>query len=108
MYVIYAIINCELIQLVNFIMEKFVVWGEYCKDAIQRREPYRKEHLNRLTNLKKNNILVTLGPTKCNRYVFGIFNANDESEVKELIEQDIYWAKSIWVSFEVYPWINAF
>ena len=108
MYVIYAIINCEFIQLVNFIMEKFVVWGEYCKDAILRREPYRKEHLNRLNNLKKNNILVTLGPTKCNRYVFGIFKSEDIEHIRSLIKEDVYWREGIWTDFEIYSWIQAF
>ena len=45
-------------------MEKFIVFGKYCDDAITKREPFREEHLNRLSNLKKRNILITLGPTK--------------------------------------------
>ena len=89
-------------------MEKFIVFGNYCEDAICRREPFRKEHLDRLRNLKDRNILVTLGPTKCTKYLFGIFNANDEKELKELIEEDIYWKKGIWISFNIYPWVQAF
>ena len=89
-------------------MEKFIVFGKYCEDAINKREPFRKEHLNRLITLKDRNILVTLGPTKCTKYLFGIFNAKDENEIRELIEKDIYWQKDIWISYEVYPWIQAF
>ena len=89
-------------------MEKFVVFGEYCKDAINKREPFRDQHLNRLKNLKDRNILVTLGPTKCTKYLFGIFNANDENQLKDLIEEDIYWIKGIWNNYEIYPWIQAF
>ena len=44
-------------------MEKFVVFGRYCEDAIIKREPFREQHLNRLKNLKDRDILVTLGPT---------------------------------------------
>tara|TARA_B100000287_G_scaffold379262_1_gene382251 strand:- start:224 stop:493 length:270 start_codon:yes stop_codon:yes gene_type:complete len=88
-------------------MEKFVVWGEYCKDALLKREPYRKDHLSRLANLKEMNILDTIGPTKCSRFLFAIFNANNENEVKQLIENDIYWEKGIWISFDIYPWIKA-
>ena len=61
-------------------MEKFVVFGRYCEDVISKREPFREQHLNRLKNLKDRNILITLGPTKCTKYLFGIFNANYESE----------------------------
>ena len=89
-------------------MEKFIVFGKYCEDAINKREPFRKQHLNRLANLKDKNILVTLGPTKCTKYLFGIFNAKDKKELRKLIEKDIYWQEGIWVSFEIYPWIQAF
>ena len=89
-------------------MEKFIVWGEYCKDAITKRERFREEHLNRLSSLKEQNILITLGPTKCTTYVFGIFNANNEKEVRALIEKDIYWQNGIWISIDIYPWIQAF
>ena len=71
-------------------MEKFVVFGNYCEDAIIKRTPFREQHLNRLQNLKDQDILVTLGPTKCTKYLFGIFNANDVKELKDLIEEDIY------------------
>ena len=89
-------------------MEKFVVFGEYCKDAIIQREPFREEHLNRLKILKDRNILITLGPTKCNKYLFGIFNAIDENQLKEFIEGDIYWKEGIWIKYDIYPWIKAF
>jgi hypothetical protein len=89
-------------------MEKFVVFGKYCEDAIIKREPFRKQHLNRLKNLKDSNILVTLGPTKCTKYLFGIFNVNDESQLRDLIEEDIYWKKGIWINYDVYAWVQAF
>ena len=89
-------------------MEKFIVFGKYCKGAIEKREPFRKQHLNRLRNLKDSNILVTLGPTKCTKYLFAIFNASNVNELKELIEKDIYWEKGIWISYDIYPWIQAF
>ena len=89
-------------------MEKFVVFGEYCKDAIIQREPFREEHLNRLKILKDRNILITLGPTKCSQYLFGIFNAIDENQAREFMESDIYWEKGIWTNYKIYPWIQAF
>ncbi len=89
-------------------MEKFVVFGKYCEDAINKRESFRDEHLNRLKILKDRNILVTLGPTKCSKYLFGIFNANDESQIRDLIEEDIYWKKGIWINYDIYSWVQAF
>ena len=89
-------------------MEKFIVFGEYCEDAITRREPFREQHLKRLKNLKDRNILITLGPTKCTKYLFGIFNVKDERQLKDFIEEDIYWEKGIWINYNIYPWIQAF
>ena len=89
-------------------MEKFIVFGRYCEDAINKREPFRKIHLNRLRNLKDSNILITLGPTKCTKYLFAIFNSNNENQLRELIEEDIYWKEGIWISFDIYAWNQAF
>ncbi len=89
-------------------MEKFVVFGKYCEDAIIKRELFREQHLNRLKNLKDRNILVTLGPTKCTKYLFGIFNTNDENQLRTFIEEDIYWKKGIWIKYDIYPWVQAF
>tara|TARA_A100001035_G_scaffold82250_1_gene63963 strand:+ start:3464 stop:3733 length:270 start_codon:yes stop_codon:yes gene_type:complete len=89
-------------------MEKFVVFGRYCEDALIKREPFRKQHLNRLRNLKDQNILVILGPTKCTKYLFGIFNATDEKQLSTFIEEDIYWKKGIWTNYDIYPWVQAF
>ena len=89
-------------------MEKFIVFGKYCEDVIKKREPYRKEHLIRLSYLKEQNILITLGPTKCSKYLFGILNGNNENEVRVILEKDIYWKKGIWISLDIYPWIQVF
>ena len=89
-------------------MEKFVVFGKYCDDAIIKRTPFREQHLNRLKKLKDRDILVTLGPTKCTKYLFGIFQVSDEDQLIDLIEEDIYWKKGIWINYDIYPWIQAF
>ena len=89
-------------------MEKFIVFGKYCDDVIKKREVFRNKHLNRLSILKEKNILITLGPTKCTKYFFGIFKTNCENDVEILIEKDIYWEKGIWIKYNVYPWIQAF
>ena len=89
-------------------MEKFVVYGKYCEDAITKRTPFREQHLNRLKELKDRDILVTLGPTKCTKYFFGIFQAINENQLIDLIEDDIYWEKGIWTNYDIYAWIQAF
>ena len=89
-------------------MERFVLFGTYCQNAISKRTPFRDEHLSRLSKLKQEGILITLGPTKCNRYVFGVFEASTIDDVKKLLEDDVYWKEQIWTSLDIYPWIQAF
>jgi uncharacterized protein YciI len=87
---------------------KFVLWGTYCDDALQRRTPFREEHLAGLKRLKEEGILLTLGPTEASTHVFGIFEASSLIEVETLVKNDVYWRNGIWTAVEVHPWIQAF
>ncbi len=89
-------------------IQKFVLWGTYCENALEKRTPFREEHLSRLRTLKQEGVLITLGPTKCSSFVFGIFQANSLEMVDELVREDVYWKEGIWTKLEVYPWIQAF
>ncbi len=89
-------------------MDQFVLWGTYCENALDKRVPFREEHLTRLSLLKKQGILITLGPTKCNKYVFGIFRAEEIGYIRSLIKEDIYWREGIWTDFNIYSWTQAF
>ena len=89
-------------------MARFVLWGTYCADALEKRAPYREEHLARLRSLKEQGTLVTLGPTEGSTHVFGIFEADSIDVVRRLVEDDIYWKQGIWTALEVYPWVQAF
>tara|TARA_B100001175_G_scaffold56815_1_gene45770 strand:+ start:45 stop:386 length:342 start_codon:yes stop_codon:yes gene_type:complete len=92
----------------SIVMARFVLWGTYCADALEKRTPYREEHLSRLKSLKQEGILVTLGPTEGSTHVFGIFEAETLSVVQQLVAADVYWKEGIWTAVDVYPWIQAF
>ena len=87
---------------------KFVLWGTYCENALEKRTPYREEHLAGLKRQKDAGILVTLGPTEGSSHVFGIYEADSREQVEELLRSDVYWRQGIWTEVEVYPWIQAF
>ncbi|MGC9505933.1 YciI family protein [Baaleninema sp.] len=89
-------------------MTKYVMWGSYCEDALERRKPYRQAHLDGLSRQKESGVLVTLGPTKDNTMVFGIYDADDEATVRQLVENDPYWKNGIWTEYQVKEWIQAF
>lgn len=89
-------------------MSKYVMFGSYCENVLEKREPYRQAHLEGLKQQKESGVLVTLGPTKDTTKVFGIYEADDETTVKHLVESDPYWKNGIWTEYEIKEWIQAF
>ena len=89
-------------------MPKFIMWGSYCDNALEKRTPYRQAHLAGLASQKQQGILLTLGPTKDNSKVFGIYEAESERDVRKLVESDPYWKNGIWTEYEIKEWIQAF
>ncbi len=89
-------------------MPKYVLWGTYCDNVLEKRAPFREAHLEGLKAQKESGVLVTLGPTKDTTTVFGIYEAADQATVERLVESDPYWQNGIWTSYEVKEWIQAF
>lgn len=87
---------------------RFVLWGTYCENVLEKRAPFRDEHLARLQHLKDNGSLVTLGPTTDLSRVFGIFEADSAAAAEELVKADVYWREGIWTRVEIHPWTQAF
>ena len=55
---------------------RFVLWGTYCENALEKRTPYREEHLAGLQRQKDDGVLITLGPTETSSHVFGIYEVS--------------------------------
>lgn len=90
------------------IMPKYVLWGRYCENVVEKRAPYREAHLQGLQVQQAQGTLVTLGPTTDTTRVFGIYQAESEATVRQLVEGDPYWQNGIWTEYEIYEWIQAF
>jgi uncharacterized protein YciI len=89
-------------------MTKYVLWGRYCDNVLEKRAPYREAHLAGLAEQKATGVLLTLGPTADLSQVFGLYESEDEASVRALIEADPYWKNGIWTEYEVKEWIQAF
>lgn len=98
----------RLTTLLRNLTMRFVLWGSYCENALEKRTPFREEHLERLRQLKEAGTLITLGPTENSSHVFGIFEAENKETVESLLHNDVYWRNGIWTALQVYPWIQAF
>ncbi len=88
-------------------MPKYIMWGSYCEDVLEKRTPYRQTHLEGLNQQKERGILITLGPTQDLTKVFGIYEASDETTVRQLVESDPYWQNGIWTEYDIKEWIQA-
>lgn len=88
-------------------MPKYVMWGTYCDNVLEQRAPHRQAHLEGLTQQKEAGILLTLGPTADLSQVFGLYEAESEAQVRELVEADPYWQNGIWTEYHVKEWIQA-
>ena len=86
---------------------KFVLWGRYCSDALNKRTPYREEHLAGLRRQQAEGTLLTLGPTAGSTHVFGIYEADSQEVVERLVKGDVYWREHVWTEVEVFPWTDA-
>ncbi|MFM7314778.1 MAG: YciI family protein [Cyanobium sp.] len=87
---------------------RFVVWGTYCDDVLEKRTPFRQEHLDGLQKQKEAGLLITLGPTADTRLVFGIYEADSQEQVEATLHADVYWRQGIWTDLQVHAWIQAF
>jgi uncharacterized protein len=88
-------------------MAKYILFGSYCEDVLEKRAPYRDAHLAGLKQQQESGVLITLGPTQDLTQVFGIYEAEDEAAVRSLIENDPYWKHGIWTEYTVKEWIQA-
>jgi uncharacterized protein YciI len=83
------------------------MFGSYCDNVKEKREPYRQKHLDHLKELKTKGFLEKAGPTKDLAKIFAIFVAEGEAEVRAEIERDPYWQNGIWTEYTVWEWIDA-
>lgn len=84
------------------------MWGSYCDQVLEKRAPYREAHLAGLAQQKETGTLITIGPTQDLTKVFGLYEADSEAQVRQLIEADPYWQNGIWTEYQVLEWIQAF
>lgn len=89
-------------------MAKYVMWGNYCENVMEKRAPFREAHLAGLKTQQDAGILITLGPTQDATMVFGIYDADSEATVQAIVEGDPYWQHGIWTSYNIKEWIQAF
>nr|WP_322095888.1 YciI family protein [Pseudanabaena mucicola] len=89
-------------------LKKFVMWGSYCENVLEKRVPFRQAHLDNLKSLHDAGQLLTVGPTQDVTKVFAVYVASDRAAAKQLVEADPYWQNGIWTDYEIHEWIQVY
>ena len=81
------------------------------EDYVARREPHRRQHIERLQGLRAAGICLGGGPSADGRTVDLVYRLQHPWQVKHAIEEDPYWTNGAWTGYEpraftqfVEPW----
>ena len=82
----------------------FLVEVPYTPEAAVRRPPFRRTHLERLSRLKRDGMLIEAGGTLDFGKAVLLIRGADADEVLALIAEDVYTTGGVWHSPTVTPW----
>jgi uncharacterized protein YciI len=80
-------------------------------DYLTRREPHRREHIERLQGLRAAGILIGGGPAPDGTSADLVYRLQQPGQIKHAMEEDPYWTSGAWTAYEprsftqfVEPW----
>ena len=68
-------------------------------DYLTRREPYRREHIERLQGLRAVGILIGGGPAPDGQTADVFYRLQQPGQLKNAIEEDPYWLNGVWTGY---------
>ena len=83
---------------------KYILEYEYVSDILEKRTPYRAEHLALAEELLAKNLLIAAGPYQPASGAVFLFNTNDKSIINSFIEKDPYVKAKLVTKFTVKEW----
>lgn len=75
----------------------YIVEAVYAPDAAQRREPFRAEHLAKVSARIATGLVVMAGALDDMSGSVLVVAADDEDEVLRLVHDDVYWREGVWI-----------
>ncbi len=68
-------------------------------DYLEKREPYRKAHLERLMGLRAQGLVIGGGPAPDGRGADVFYRVQQPDDVRRLVEEDPYMTGGVWASY---------
>jgi len=83
----------------------YVLVYEYVPDILERRAPYREEHLNLIRRLHEDGTIMMAGPTgdPVDSGLF-VFRSADDRPVRDFVAADPYGAAGLVRAHRIMPW----
>jgi uncharacterized protein len=100
--------GCGIGRKLSTELKKFVIWGSYCENVLEKRAPFRQGHLDNLKAMYESGKLLTIGPTQDVTKVFAVYVADNITAARQLVEADLYWQNGIWTDYEIHEWIQVY
>ncbi len=79
----------------------YAVEAVYVEGAAEKREPFRKEHLERVVKLMNEGVLLVAGGFDDMKTSLLVFDVESEDAATAVIETDVYWREGIWTDMSV-------
>ena len=85
-------------------MPYFALFYDLVDNFVERRQPYRREHLALLDQAQRDGRLLLAGPLKPVDTALLVFRADNASDVEQLVARDPYVTNGLVKSWQVREW----
>jgi uncharacterized protein len=85
-------------------MPYFALFYDLVDNFVERRQPYRSEHLTLLDQAQRDGRLLLAGPLKPVDTALLVFRADSASDVEQLVARDPYVTNGLVKSWKVREW----
>ena len=83
---------------------KFILEYEYVSDILEKRGPFRAEHLALAEDLLNKKLLIAAGPYNPPTGAVFLFNTSDKSIINTFIEKDPYVKAKLVTNYSIKEW----
>lgn len=86
-------------------MKTYAVLFKFVPNVVERRKPYRPEHLKHIAALRDAGSIVAAGPFTDNMDgALMVFRADSAAEAEEMVHRDPYYKAGLWPEIVIREW----
>jgi hypothetical protein len=79
----------------------YVVEAAYVEGAAEKRAPFRQDHLDRMSKLYREGVVVVAGALADMSASVIVVNVEHEEAARAIVTTDTYWLNGIWTTFTI-------